>query len=842
MSVLYNPYANLPDNVYKTVLHYHSTVSDGDATPAAMAAAYAAAGFEVAITADHDAAQGADPEVDGLLWIPGIEETGTDLSSSYQHYVTFPQLANDASAVGQTIIDNAEIAGIAHPNMNNPALFTTGAQDSSGGMSAAEAIALTNYDTIAVYNPFSVCGEASDVWDAVLSTGRQVFGHAEDDCHELYGHDGAWLGRCWNMVYAAACTQDAIVEAFRAGQFYATRGPLITITATLDTMTVASPTTSRFRFYGKNHEILHEVASGTEASYRYAPRDLFVRCEVMRLSTSMKAWTQPVFLAPAYQRRTAPAAPSLLVGSDTLGWVELGGKAALGQMTKAMPGGDGSLDFTLYGDDAWAARNVLVPGDSRVILSAGGEVLWGGRVANDPVRHRLSCQSQVEVACSGLYGLAARDGRYGYIGIDTDLEQWRQYRGIGEHSGRFILKTEGVLELRAENDRTYSTWDSCQLSYFIGDGLISGQDVAGIDFEYKLHLNSGWEATIYAGDDPPSSSGVGDIHWQQIGALNVASWTPDSCDVASTLAWPCLVLQLICTAGGKPADDNFVRLRKVQVSGVESGGSANFNPTIGDILTDIATAVGVTSTSVDSTLAAYEVEQFVARFPTDKAETLRQAVNLYTSPVEAFFDLDPATREERFTARVQPADTALAGNRLWVVGGRGGEDTGGLVRDWESTPEQIAVLYACKDDADGLPDGTVRRVDYPGGDESDLPCAETVDLTQDKGNMSAATAGNYAQAIYAARQSNRYTGEVAVAQTAHDEHGAEVPTYRLRPGDRLTALTHDDTDRFGETLYVQGTSYDWKTNTGVATIGAPFDPLETGYKGKGTYKVRTGIA
>ena len=56
---------------------------------------------------------------------------------------------------------------------------------------------------------------------------------------------------------------------------------------------------------------------------------------------------EPPSVTPA-----APVAPmhdapiSLLVGTDALGWVELGGKAQLGQMTRAMPGGDGSLEFT----------------------------------------------------------------------------------------------------------------------------------------------------------------------------------------------------------------------------------------------------------------------------------------------------------------------------------------------------------------------------------------------------------------------------------------------------------------------------------------------------------------
>jgi len=311
------------------------------------------------------------------------------------------------------------------------------------------------------------------------------------------------------------------------------------------------------------------------------------------------------------------------------------------------------------------------------------------------------------------------------------------------------------------------------------------------------------------------------------------------------------MVTLVCESASALTYDPVFEMRRVATSEFFClDDDETLSLSIGAILDDLASDLSVTNTRVHADLTAFDVEQFVSRFPTDMAETLRQACALYTSPVEAFFDLDPVDLSHRFTGRPQPADTALAvENRLWVIGGRGGEDTSGLVRDWEATPEQVTVLYAVKAHAT-LPDGAVQSVTYPGGDEAAYPLANVADLTSERPPITATVAENYARAMYDYAQSNRYTGEVVLGETAHDEHGSDVPTYRLRPGDRLTVLDRDDTDRFGETLYVQGTSYDWQTRQCTVTVGTPFDPLETGMNGtSGTlgeahrqYLVRTGIA
>lgn len=60
-------------------------------------------------------------------------------------------------------------------------------------------------------------------WDEMLDAGLRVFGFA---CDDFLNFDCSIAGG-WIMVKAAVCTEDAILEAMRSGDFYSTQGPEI---------------------------------------------------------------------------------------------------------------------------------------------------------------------------------------------------------------------------------------------------------------------------------------------------------------------------------------------------------------------------------------------------------------------------------------------------------------------------------------------------------------------------------------------------------------------------------------------------------------------------------------
>lgn len=85
---------------------------------------------------------------------------------------------------------------------------------------------LRNFHAIEVYN--SGCehlchaGHSEVYWDMLLRRGQRVYGTAADDTHKKHDAFGGWV---W--VRAKERTQEAILEALFAGQFYASSGPRI---------------------------------------------------------------------------------------------------------------------------------------------------------------------------------------------------------------------------------------------------------------------------------------------------------------------------------------------------------------------------------------------------------------------------------------------------------------------------------------------------------------------------------------------------------------------------------------------------------------------------------------
>ena len=65
-----------------------------------------------------------------------------------------------------------------------------------------------------------------EMWDALLTAGRRLYGIAVDDAHvfKRFARNLSNPGRGWVMVRAAALDTGSIMKALRSGEFYASTG------------------------------------------------------------------------------------------------------------------------------------------------------------------------------------------------------------------------------------------------------------------------------------------------------------------------------------------------------------------------------------------------------------------------------------------------------------------------------------------------------------------------------------------------------------------------------------------------------------------------------------------
>jgi len=139
---------------------------------------------------------------------------------------------------------------------------------------------------------------AEALWDAMLAKGQQVFAVATDDTHDVKRagvREAASPGRGWIMVRARQLTQEAILDALRRGEFYASTGvELSDIQATPRSLTVSIKPQSFARytvqFIGRGGQVL-KVATSSPAQYDFTGDEGYVRAKVID-SMGWMAWTQ----------------------------------------------------------------------------------------------------------------------------------------------------------------------------------------------------------------------------------------------------------------------------------------------------------------------------------------------------------------------------------------------------------------------------------------------------------------------------------------------------------------------------------------------------------------------
>lgn len=203
----------------KGSFHCHSTNSDGKLAPQALADRFHALGCDFLGISDHDRITDVSSlDGHGMCLVPAVEVTAPvgEFGEPF-HLLTLgarslPPAGTPAAQAARFLRGQGAAVFAAHAYWS--------------GLTVPDLLGV-ELDGLEIYNGathlISGKGESLAYWDEMLRRGVRLWGAAGDDTH--YGTLD--VGLAWLHVRAAARTPEAILEAVRAGRFYASAGPEI---------------------------------------------------------------------------------------------------------------------------------------------------------------------------------------------------------------------------------------------------------------------------------------------------------------------------------------------------------------------------------------------------------------------------------------------------------------------------------------------------------------------------------------------------------------------------------------------------------------------------------------
>jgi hypothetical protein len=296
---------------YRGNTHTHTLNSDGDSTPDEVVRWYRENGYHFLVLSDHNfltqvdtlnALHGADnrflvvkgEEVTDHFGDKPIHVNGINVKQQVP-----PQGGSSVLDVVQRNVDVIRGAG-GVPHLNHP--------NFGWAVSADELRQVERMKLFEVFNGHPQVNNVGgggvpgleEAWDAILSTGRLLYGIATDDAHTFkrpWARDQALPGKGWIWVRAKSLEAAALLEAMERGEFYASTGVELSeysATPTGVRLSVKTTGTTKFRvqFVGRQGRVLKEVVANP-AEYAFVPGDAYVRARVLD-SNGGVAWTQPV--------------------------------------------------------------------------------------------------------------------------------------------------------------------------------------------------------------------------------------------------------------------------------------------------------------------------------------------------------------------------------------------------------------------------------------------------------------------------------------------------------------------------------------------------------------------
>jgi hypothetical protein len=204
----------------RAALHAHTTNSDGELAPRALARHYGRAGYDVVALTDHWHRSTAPTSAD-LVVLPGVELNCVLPGDLDGHVLGIgiernpAELEGERRDLGETadwIVAAGGVAYLAHP-------YWTGAVP--GGIELPPSVT-----GIEVFNAGCELevgrGLASVHWDALLEDRALCPALVTDDSH----HPGFDSDHAWTWIRAQR-TPESVLEALRLGWFYGSTGPVI---------------------------------------------------------------------------------------------------------------------------------------------------------------------------------------------------------------------------------------------------------------------------------------------------------------------------------------------------------------------------------------------------------------------------------------------------------------------------------------------------------------------------------------------------------------------------------------------------------------------------------------
>ncbi len=296
---------------FKGNTHSHTTMSDGDSPPEAVARWYKEHGYRFLVLSDHnvftDPANLSSLVDSSFLLIPGEEITaGFRKKPVHVNGLNLSQLINpvfDSSLVG-TIQKNVDAvrAGNGVPHINHPNFRWAFSQN--------ELVQIRNDKLLEIFNGHPLVNNfgggswpsLEQVWDHLLTNGKEIYGIAVDDAHHFQGEFAPARsnpGRGWVVVRAKNLEAREIVASLEKGWFYASTGVElddVIVTPAQIEIHIAPNGDFKFRteFSGSGGKTLLQTEANP-AIYPLAGNEKYVRAKVYD-SAGFVAWVQPVFV------------------------------------------------------------------------------------------------------------------------------------------------------------------------------------------------------------------------------------------------------------------------------------------------------------------------------------------------------------------------------------------------------------------------------------------------------------------------------------------------------------------------------------------------------------------